>query len=265
MKEGDMALSVPASVGDVPRMDILDLYDAEMRADPALPPGLTLTRVGGIVRLTGPYNLITYASLPDDEADAYVEREVSHFRALGETVEWKVHAHDRPADLGARLARAGFACDPMETLMVFDLAEVGRLAGEGAEVRRLDVEGLDAFIAATEAAFGQPFAGSADELRFGLEHGTVSLHVAYVAGQPVGAGRLETPPGRAFAGLYGGGVSEGSRHRGVYRALVRTRAKQAAAAGYRYLIVEALETSRPILEQLGFRPLTTVQGWLLEP
>ncbi|OYX32276.1 MAG: hypothetical protein B7Y99_08945 [Caulobacterales bacterium 32-69-10] len=246
-------------------MDLLDLYDAEMRADPALPPGLSLTRIGGLVRLTGAYNLISYASLPDEEADAYVTREVRHFRDLGEAVEWKVHGHDRPADLAARLARAGFVPDPMETLMVFDLAEIGGLGGKGAEIRQVDAERLDAFLEATEAAFGHPFAGSADDLRAGLEHGTVSLHVAYVDGRPVGAGRLETPPGRAFAGLYSGGVSEASRHKGVYRALVRARAERAAAAGYRYLIAEALETSRPILERLGFRPLTTVQGWLFEP
>jgi len=31
--------------------------------------------------------------------------------------------------------------------------------------------------------------------------------------------------------------------------------------GYKYLTVDALETSRPILEGLGFRAITTVRAW----
>ena len=34
---------------------------------------------------------------------------------------------------------------------------------------------------------------------------------------------------------------------------------------YRYLTVDARDTSRPILERLGFIELTTVTGWTLAP
>jgi GNAT superfamily N-acetyltransferase len=69
--------------------------------------------------------------------------------------------------------------------------------------------------------------------------------------------------GTAFVGLYGGGTDPAWRGRGVYRALVAARSAEAKARGYRYLFVDARETSRPILERLGFEALATVRGWTL--
>ncbi|MDB5295009.1 MAG: acetyltransferase, partial [Phycisphaerales bacterium] len=70
------------------------------------------------------------------------------------------------------------------------------------------------------------------------------------------AGRLYTHPASAFAGLYGGGVRPAYRGRGFYRAVVAARARDAVAAGARYLQVDALPTSRPILERMGFAKVT---------
>lgn len=67
----------------------------------------------------------------------------------------------------------------------------------------------------------------------------------------------------AFAGLYSGGTIPEYRSRGAYRALVAARAAVARRRGYRFLIVDARETSRPILQRLGFEPLATVRGWTL--
>ncbi|QYC42645.1 hypothetical protein Nocox_25210 [Nonomuraea coxensis DSM 45129] len=47
------------------------------------------------------------------------------------------------------------------------------------------------------------------------------------------------------------------RGRGVYRALVAYRARDALARGYRYLQVDASAESRPILARLGFAALAT--------
>jgi GNAT superfamily N-acetyltransferase len=81
--------------------------------------------------------------------------------------------------------------------------------------------------------------------------------VALVGEEPVSAARMELLPGTRFAGLWGGGTVEAWRGRGVYRALVAHRARVAADRGYRYVQVDALATSRPILARLGFEPLTT--------
>ena len=81
----------------------------------------------------------------------------------------------------------------------------------------------------------------------------------------VSAARMELVPGTRFAGLWGGGTVEGWRGRGIYRALVAHRARAAVARGYRYLQVDAMATSRPILERLGFEPMTTTQPHVYQP
>lgn len=65
-------------------------------------------------------------------------------------------------------------------------------------------------------------------------------------------GRLYINSASAFAGLYGGATLAAYRGRGFYRTLVAARARDATAAGARYLRVDALPTSRPILERMGF-------------
>jgi hypothetical protein len=81
-------------------------------------------------------------------------------------------------------------------------------------------------------------------------------YIAYADDQPVSIGRLYTHPDSIFGGLYGGGTLAAFRGRGFYRALVAARARDAIAAGAAYLIVDALPTSRPILQKLGFQWLT---------
>jgi GNAT superfamily N-acetyltransferase len=81
-------------------------------------------------------------------------------------------------------------------------------------------------------------------------------YIAYVGTEPASVGRLYTHPDSCFAGLYGGGTRPSFRGRGLYRAVVAARARDAIADGARYLIVDALPSSRPILERLGFEWLT---------
>jgi GNAT superfamily N-acetyltransferase len=72
----------------------------------------------------------------------------------------------------------------------------------------------------------------------------------------VSAGRVEFNEGSEFASLWGGGTDPAWRGRGLYRATVAFRAGLARERGYRYVQVDALPTSRPILERLGFVELT---------
>ena len=55
------------------------------------------------------------------------------------------------------------------------------------------------------------------------------------------------------------------RRRGIYRALVAARARLAVQRGYRYLQVDASDDSRPILERLGFVPLTITVPYVFTP
>jgi GNAT superfamily N-acetyltransferase len=97
-----------------------------------------------------------------------------------------------------------------------------------------------------------------------LHDPTLVLLVAYVDGEPAATGRLETPRATPFASLGDGGVVPQHRGAGLYRAIVADRAAEAVRRSARYLHVNAWETSRPILERLGFEPLTTRHVWRLK-
>ena len=246
--------------------EVLARYDAEVRADPPPEPGVTRAWTDGVLRTTGAYNFIGWWRLDETEAEAAAQREAAFFRDGG--VEWKVFSHDAPRNLPAALRRAGFEEDEPETFLAFDLAQALPAYDPIAsvEVREVrDAGGVADLVAVGEAAFGRDEPWRLAALTARLGDPTLGLFVAYAEGRPVSAGRLELSPGRAFAGLYGGGTAPGFQGRGIYRALVGARAAEALRRGHRYLTVDARETSRPILERLGFLPLATIQAWTIPP
>jgi GNAT superfamily N-acetyltransferase len=250
------------------RAALLARFDREMRARPYVPAELCARTHLGVTSVTGHYNCIVHTSLTEATAEAAIEAHVAEFEARGQDVEWKVHAHDRPADLAQRLARRGFQPDPAETLLVLPISAAPSPASPPPELtlRQVrDTAGLNDFVAANSAGFGEPRPGVRDEFSGRLNDPTAALFVAYLAGQPVAAARMELPPERAFAGLYSASVTPAYRGQGIYRALIDVRLAAARDAGHEFAMVEALETSRPILERLGFLPLTTVQGWVWRP
>jgi GNAT superfamily N-acetyltransferase len=93
----------------------------------------------------------------------------------------------------------------------------------------------------------------------------ISLHVAYVEGVPVAGARASYPRDSQFAGLWGGATLPAHRGKGLYRALVKARAILAAQRGFTYLMVDALETSRPTLARFGFERLSASRPCLWSP
>jgi len=250
------------------RSEILALFDAERRAEPLPEPGVHYEWAGAVLRATGVQNWIERAELDDVDVDAVIATEAAYFRSIGAAVEWKVYGHDRPADLGRRLAAAGFGPEEPETLMIYDLGGGPPSGGSpaGIVIRRItDTSGLADLIAVQREAFGEDRKGMAEALGRRLGEPALGLYVAYANLVPIAAARLEMPPGRSFAGLWGGGTLPAYRHRGVYRGLVAARAEEASRRGYRFLRVDGRETSRPILERLGFVALTSIMEWRLSP
>ena len=217
-----------------------------------------------VTRLSGPggaYHVVAFSSLGADDVDAVIAEQVAHFERLGAPFEWKVYAHDRPADLRDRLSRAGFDVGPMEAVLVLDLQRPPEWVGRPSlhEVVRVErPEQVELFRAAAEEIFGKDYGLTAGQLLAGIAARSTQ-HVGYLAmeaGAAVSIGRLYTHPDSHFGGLYGGGTRSAFRGRGLYRAVVAARARDAARLGAQYLIVDALPTSRPILERLGFEHLT---------
>jgi hypothetical protein len=248
-------------------------FDAQVRrATQAGGPGARAEAAGAVVRHVAAdaqgWSGVTWSQLDENDADAVIAGQIAYFRDLGREFEWKLYDYDRPPDLGQRLAAAGLAAEDQETLMITDLTEQppDMPPPAGVRLQRVtDEAGLASLIDVHERAFGRVSAGYRESLRTQLRaapEATV-LVVAMAGDEPVSAARMECPPGTNFASLWGGGTVPGWRRRGIYRALVAYRAQIAAARGYRYLYVDALPTSRPILGGLGFTALahTTPYHW----
>ena len=242
----------------------------EMRPDS---PGTRVAQLGGVVRQTGTadaWNGVVWSDLDEHTADAAIAEQVRHFDALGLEFEWKHYAHDRPADLPARLLSAGFVPEPPEALMVADVREqpTGVALPEGVRlVPVTDAAGVDLVARVHTLAFDQDTAKFRNRLLAQLtEDPDHTIAVVAMAGdKPICGARMELHAGTGFASLWGGGTDPAWRGRGVYRALVAHRAGIAAERGYRYLQVDASDQSRPILERLGFAVLSTTTPYLHRP
>ena len=96
---------------------VLAAYDELRGSVPHVPPGVRVERDGPLVRTLGwPHGgFVEYRDLAGLEGaglDELIARQVRIFAARDEPFEWKLHGHDRPADLPDRLRAAGFVADP---------------------------------------------------------------------------------------------------------------------------------------------------------
>jgi GNAT superfamily N-acetyltransferase len=72
-------------------------------------------------------------------------------------------------------------------------------------------------------------------------------------------------PGTDFVALLGGTTLPVWRGRGLYRAMIAARAREAAARGVRLLHVDASPASAPILRRCGFHEITTSRHYRWTP
>jgi GNAT superfamily N-acetyltransferase len=245
---------------------VLAQYDAEVRANPEPRPGLVVERTDGVIRLTGYYNFVSWWELTSNTVRQTVARQAAHFRSRGEKLIWRVYEHDSPAEISGCLAEEGFEADTPGTLMIFDLAnELTPAIAGNIEIRRVGTKKqLNDYLQASEEAFGRADAWQRNAYVGRLNDTSLALYVVYVSGRRAGAGRMEIGS-NSFGLLFGGGVAPAYRRMGIYRALVVERAKEAIRHGLRYLSTEARETSRPILQNLGFVPACREVTWVLNP
>ncbi|MFJ6051245.1 GNAT family N-acetyltransferase [Streptomyces sp. NPDC092307] len=243
-------------------MKVRARFDAEVREGAQADARSSVERAGAVVRHVAPalgWNGVLWSDLDEGTADAEIAAQVAFYAERGcPEFEWKLYAHDRPADLGDRLRAAGFVPEPPETLMVGLVSELAKLPvepPEGITVRVVtDEAGVEEMMRVHAGAFGRERPQLREQLlgRLRDEPETIAAVLAMAGDTPVSAARMEMRPGLAFAGLWGGGTLPEWRGRGIYRLLVAHRARLAAELGIAYLQVDASDDSRPILERLGF-------------
>jgi GNAT superfamily N-acetyltransferase len=249
-------------------------FDAQVRQSRgASGEGGGIEADAGVLRYVAPgahASCIVWSQLTPESADTVIAAQRDYFTARGTPLEWKYYDYDQPADLPARLVAAGFVADEPELMLVAETTAIQAevVLPEGVRLEPVtDAAGVEAMMTVHDAAFGKRSPGLGERLRTQLEQAPESLQmvVAMAGDEPVSAARIEFVEGTDFAGLWGGGTVPAWRGRGIFRALVVYRAGLAAARGYRYLQVDALPTSRPILQRLGFQPVASTTPYLWKP
>jgi hypothetical protein len=251
-------------MGDMDQAAVLTAFEKQLRdvVRPDLDGG-RFERVGPVIRCVSDapdgWAGIEWSDLDETNADDVIAEQLRYFAGLGRSFEWKYYAYDRPADLPARLRAAGLEPGPEEALMVADVTDLPDVeAPQGIRfVEVSDEDGLRQVREVHDIAFGGDHGPMIENIRRRLPTGTVVPVLALAGDRPVCASRVDFHVGTDFASLWGGGTVPEWRGRGIYRAMVSYRKKLSTDRGYRYLRTDALPTSRPILEKLGFVRLTT--------
>jgi GNAT superfamily N-acetyltransferase len=253
-------------------------YDEQLRVHVPTrqPEGVHVSWDGPLLRTVGlgGRGWVEYRDLAgaeDADVDALIARQVAYFGEQGMGFEWKHHGHDLPGDLADRLRAAGFAPEPTETIMIGELGSIGLEARppEGVVIReiteRADLRGIAAL---EEAVWGEDgtigwISHLAAEREADPER--LTIFVAQADDVVVSAGWIRFPEGTDFGTLWGGATLREWRGKGIYRSLVAERGRLARARGLRYLETDASDDSRPILQRLGFVPVTTTTPWIWSP
>jgi GNAT superfamily N-acetyltransferase len=257
--------------------ELLAAYDAQLRArapDPPL-PGAETAWNGPLLRTLDPATRgwVLYRDLDGlegDQLDALIARQIAWFRDRGTSFEWKYHGHDRPADLEQRLLAAGFVPEERETIVVAPVeAVVGPVElPDGVALREVTQRhDFERIARLQEAVWAEPapwVVGMLDGERTAAPD-SITIVVAEAGGEVVCAAWIRFERGTDFATLWGGATLPEWRRRGIYRATVAYRANLAADRGFRFLSVDASDDSRPILERLGFVPVTTTTPYIWSP
>jgi len=243
---------------------ILKLYDKQVRKKPISTPDLSIVDDNGVLRVEGFFNFVWSWDFPESETESVVTQQAEYFRQKGEELMWRVFEHDTPSNVEHHLKLQGFEPCPQSTLMVLPLNTATIKSAEH-EIKKVNSEeDLKAFLNVA----AQAFECDSDENEFNyftkvLNDPQFALYCTYESGTSVAAGRMEIPNGSSFGLMFGGSVLKEYRGKGYYQTLITERIKDAKALGLKYLSTEARETSRPILEKLGFISLVKETTWIL--
>lgn len=248
--------------------EILSLIDRERAALSPDSSHAEITRESGA---DGSDRFVTFCRVSEDCVDALIQQQKACADQLGYALEWKVYGHDTPHDLVQRLIAAGFEADPVEQLVALQV-EPQALArfpdATNALIKRIeDAAGLDAVVEISHDIGRKNVDQERARLKATLENDpqSMSIYVAYVAGEPASCGRLHVGKTKGFGELCGGRTKTKFQNQGLYLALVRARLLEALERELPYVTVDALPTSEPLLVKRGFKVVTWTRPLRYEP
>jgi GNAT superfamily N-acetyltransferase len=237
------------------------LFEAQLRRGEGAGSAVRVERANHVIREVSTdddgWAAVVWSDLDEGTADRAIDDQVAYFAGVRRAFEWKLYDGDEPPDLADRLQARGFRAEGPEALMIADIEELDLGAEPPAGVRVVEVhdaDGMELFTRVGAEAFGRVQDGLARDFlaRLQTEPDSLTIVLAMAGERPVCGARTEFHPGTDFASLWGGGTAPDWRGRGVYRSTVAYRAREARDRGYRYLRVDAMPASEPILTRLGF-------------
>lgn len=230
------------------------------RAYLPLPDLRVIERPGWLQLITpsfkqGSMNGVALSRLEPSEADAIIDATIGEYGELGIPFRWNVLPHSTPTDLGERLARRGLTSHWVvgvagSTSMPAEVADVADAAIHVERVGPDRVEVFSDLVARAWECDREPFAVLNRMAVAHPEHG-MRLFMASYEGTPAGAASCMAFERSAY--LIGGVVLSEFRGKGLYRALVAARLRDAAARGLSLATSHAMaDTSAPLLLRMGF-------------
>lgn len=211
---------------------------------------------------------VVYCGAAPDGFGEVVRARAERARAERHELEWKLYAHDDRPGLAEALAAAGFEADDAELVLAAPLDPPPSFPVPDCEIRVVrEAAGLEDMARISRAIGRRDVEAETRRLAAQLADGTdsLSIHIAYVDGEPASCGRLHYGRTEGFAELAGGRTVPEYRKRGLFTALVGSRLREAAERGAGHVFVDALPTSEPILRKCGFVEVCGTTPYLLDP
>ena len=262
-------------VSPVPFGRVRELFDEQVRRGTARDgTGSEVTSTNEVVRWCADgylgWSEIAWSNLDESNADVVIGQQVEFFAAKGLGFAWRVVDTDSPTDLGARLERAGFEFVGTSELMIARVTDVPLDVALPPGVtlsRESGPAAIDRLIEVHERVFGIDHSQLRRSLLLQLTSSPQlgELVVAMAEGVPVASSRVDFLPDREFAGLWGGSTLPEWRGKGLFRAMVAHRSREAAIRGYSYVYVIASSESQPIFTRLSFESYGSVRTYMWRP
>lgn len=251
---------------------LLALYDDTMRrnvhiAGCAREITPTVTRC---TTTTGSQRYLMWHDFRQSGVAASVDAEFAAVRGHAKVLMWKLYAHDSThGELREQLINRGCAENDHSTLMATPvqvlmdaLAATQKSTSPNLIVRELvTANQLDAYQDIWDNVWPDaPNSRYVDDYRALIEKHEpgIAFFAGFDGDNPVTSGYMFHALGAPFALLCGGTTKAAWRRQHAYTRMLTVRAQAALERGAHYLAVEASPESKPILERLGFVPLSTL-------
>ena len=211
---------------------------------------------------------ISYFSLNEKTAQAAIEQEMAYFSALGKPFEWKTYCTDSPSNIGKLLISNGFEQEEPESFMALNLATTSERDVDNSRfVEVVDAKGIRDAVSVQEQVWGGNYDWQYAHLLNMKTHtpDDISIYVVYEDGKPVTSAWIMFNGESPFAGIWGGSTIAEYRGKGHYSLLLNKRINEAKKRGKQYLIIDASDMSRPIVEKHGFEFISTTTPYVFQP